>query len=94
MRSYERNGITVDQCGECRGIFLDRGELEHLIEADARAHSSTPGPSTPTAARTAAPPGRTGPLGHDDRHDDDDYRHSGHSQQKKRKRSWVDELFD
>lgn len=27
MRSYERNGVTVDQCGECRGIFLDRGEL-------------------------------------------------------------------
>ncbi|HSK49182.1 MAG TPA: zf-TFIIB domain-containing protein [Solirubrobacterales bacterium] len=34
MRSYERNGVTVDQCGECRGIFLDRGELEHLIDAE------------------------------------------------------------
>lgn len=34
MRSYERNGITVDQCTECRGIFLDRGELERLIEAE------------------------------------------------------------
>ena len=30
MRSYERNGITVDQCGECRGIFLDEGELPRL----------------------------------------------------------------
>lgn len=34
MRSYERSGVTVDQCSECRGIFLDRGELERLIEAE------------------------------------------------------------
>ena len=34
MRSYERNNVTVDQCGDCRGIFLDRGELEHLIDAE------------------------------------------------------------
>ena len=27
MHSYERNGVTVDQCADCRGIFLDRGEL-------------------------------------------------------------------
>lgn len=36
MRAYERSGITVDQCGECRGIFLDRGELERLVDAEAR----------------------------------------------------------
>ena len=35
MRSYERNGVTIDQCSECRGVFLDRGELEHLIDAEA-----------------------------------------------------------
>lgn len=34
MRSYERNGVTVDQCTGCRGVFLDRGELEHLIDAE------------------------------------------------------------
>jgi uncharacterized protein len=34
MRNYERNGVTVDQCTGCRGIFLDRGELEHLIDAE------------------------------------------------------------
>ena len=33
MVSYERNGITVEQCGDCRGVFLDRGELERLIAA-------------------------------------------------------------
>ncbi len=36
MRSYERNGVTVDQCKQCRGIFLDPGELEHLQAAEAR----------------------------------------------------------
>lgn len=34
MRSYERNGVTVDQCTGCRGIFLDRGELERLVDAE------------------------------------------------------------
>lgn len=34
MRRFERSGITVDQCSECRGVFLDRGELERLIDAE------------------------------------------------------------
>jgi Zn-finger nucleic acid-binding protein len=36
MRTYERNGVVVDQCVECRGIFLDRGELERLVDAEGR----------------------------------------------------------
>ena len=36
MRSYERNAVLVDQCTECRGIFLDRGELERLVDAEGR----------------------------------------------------------
>jgi Zn-finger nucleic acid-binding protein len=34
MRTYKRNGITIDQCTVCHGIFLDRGELERLIGAE------------------------------------------------------------
>lgn len=34
MRTYARNGITIDQCTICHGIFLDRGELELLISAE------------------------------------------------------------
>lgn len=45
MRTYERNGIHVDQCSECRGIFLDRGELEHLISAEASWKPATPAPA-------------------------------------------------
>ncbi|MBJ7598821.1 zf-TFIIB domain-containing protein [Candidatus Nephthysia bennettiae] len=36
MRSYERSGVTVDRCTECGGVFLDRGELERLIDAEAQ----------------------------------------------------------
>jgi uncharacterized protein len=35
MAAYERNGVLVEQCSDCRGLFLDRGELEHLISAEA-----------------------------------------------------------
>jgi uncharacterized protein len=34
MRSCERSGITIDQCTGCRGVFLDRGELERLVDAE------------------------------------------------------------
>jgi uncharacterized protein len=34
MGSYERSGIVVDQCQDCRGIFLDRGELERMVDAE------------------------------------------------------------
>ena len=41
MRTYERNGVHVDQCTECRGIFLDRGELDRLIDAENAWHGGT-----------------------------------------------------
>ncbi len=34
MRPYERSSILVEQCEDCRGIYLDHGELERLIEAE------------------------------------------------------------
>lgn len=40
MRSYERNGVTIDQCTGCRGVFLDRGELERLIDAESSFYES------------------------------------------------------
>ena len=44
MRTYERNGVHVDQCSECRGLFLDRGELERLTEAEHAYHREPPAP--------------------------------------------------
>jgi uncharacterized protein len=47
MRTYERNGVHVDQCSDCRGIFLDRGELDRLIDAENAWH----GDQAPAPAR-------------------------------------------
>ncbi|WP_030104546.1 zf-TFIIB domain-containing protein [Actinoalloteichus caeruleus] len=72
MRTYERNGVHIEQCQGCRGIFLDRGELEQLALAE-RAHYGRPAP--PPGPRPGPPPSRV----HDRRHEphprsDDRYR--------------------
>lgn len=82
MRSYERNGVTIDQCQECRGIFLDRGELDRLIDAEEK--------------RYAPSPERGRDRDDDDRwrggHDDSD---GGRRDGRKRKRGGIlGELFD
>ena len=51
MRTYERNGVHVDQCGDCRGIFLDRGELDRLIDAENAWHGDATPAATPQAPR-------------------------------------------
>ena len=62
MRVYERSGVTIDQCTECRGIFLDRGELEKLFAVEAnynRPGAAQPGyaaPPPPHAPGGYAPP--------------------------------------
>ena len=45
MRTYERHGVHVDQCSDCRGIFLDRGELDRLLDAE-KSGFSGPRPGT------------------------------------------------
>ena len=47
MRTYERNGVHIEQCTDCRGIFLDKGELEHLSAAEARWQAAPPAPASP-----------------------------------------------
>ena len=78
MRSYERNGIHVDQCTECRGLFLDRGELEHLVAAEGSFYGAdaAPRPSEPRA--------------HGHTHDTFHYRGKPHQ---KRKKHFLEELF-
>ena len=65
MRTYERNGVHVDQCAECRGIFLDRGELDRLIDAENAWHGGAP----------AAEPRNDRDRDDDDRHRDDHERY-------------------
>ena len=87
MRAYERNGVTIDQCTGCRGIFLDRGELEKLTDAEASYYGSRPAPAAP------APAAR---YPEDDRYRDDRYRGGDRDDyiKKKKKRSFLDDLFD
>lgn len=48
MRPYERNGVIIDQCTGCRGIFLDRGELESLMDAESSFYAArNPAPGIP-----------------------------------------------
>jgi uncharacterized protein len=54
MRSYERNGVVVDQCTGCGGLFLDRGELERLAEAET-SHYRDPGDEHRSEHRSERP---------------------------------------
>jgi len=48
MRTHKRNGVTIEQCTKCHGIFLDRGELEQLIgvESSFLGRYNAPGSAT------------------------------------------------
>ena len=41
----DRQGVEIDYCPQCRGVWLDRGELDKLIERDAAAPAPAPVPS-------------------------------------------------
>jgi len=63
MRQFERNGVHIDQCTECRGIFLDRGELEHLIDAENRLNAPPPrAAGAPTPPPPPPPPAQGYPA--------------------------------
>jgi uncharacterized protein len=80
MRTYERSSVHVDQCGDCRGVFLDRGELERLIDAESTFYQPS-GRSAPTYERGDYLSGGGHDRGYGDHHG-------------KRKRGFLSELFD
>jgi len=86
MRSYERSGVVIDQCGDCRGVYLDRGELERLITAEELAYAKPP---SENSARdySANYSDRSGSGHGGSKHDSN----SGH---KKRRGGFLGELFD
>lgn len=48
----DRQGIEIDYCPQCRGVWLDRGELDKLIE---RSAADTPPPPRPQQPRNDRP---------------------------------------
>jgi Zn-finger nucleic acid-binding protein len=44
MQTYNRSGVQIEQCGGCRGIFLDYGELEALTQLESQWTQPAPPP--------------------------------------------------
>ncbi|MEV0778788.1 zf-TFIIB domain-containing protein [Streptomyces sp. NPDC050433] len=56
MHTYNRNGVQIEQCSGCRGIFLDYGELESLTRLEAQwGQQAPPPPAAPGYPAPAAP---------------------------------------
>lgn len=87
----ERQGVEIDYCPSCRGVWLDRGELDKIIERSMQNERGF----VPVAqdARQAAQPYQHHRSEHGVHHDDhhrDEREHSSHGQRK----SFWKELFD
>ena len=83
----ERQGIEIDYCPSCRGVWLDRGELDKIIERSGAAQPAQPAPQAPPppqqpwGGQPAYPPQQGG------------YGYGKHGYPK-RKKSFLEELFD
>ncbi|MFZ5790663.1 MAG: zf-TFIIB domain-containing protein [Pseudomonadota bacterium] len=76
----ERQNVEIDYCPKCRGVWLDRGELDKIIE-----RSAAQSLERPMAGRPPAEPyGGYGKQGQRGSHGEHGYR----------RRSWLHELFD
>ncbi|OEU88777.1 zf-TFIIB domain containing protein [Streptomyces abyssalis] len=57
MQTFNRNGVQIEQCGGCRGIFLDYGELESLTRLESQWQQPPgPPPAAPYGQQGHAPP--------------------------------------
>lgn len=74
----ERQGIEIDYCPQCRGVWLDRGELDKIIERSAQ--------EAPPAGYSQPPPV--------ERYQEPHYRGERYHGKPKKKKSLLGELFD
>lgn len=90
-----RSGIEIDYCPNCRGVWLDRGELDKIIERHILEMQGGARP-TPYAPETAPPPYRPEPQRSAPRYEDDDdyYYDDRHKRKRRKKRDWLEDLFD
>lgn len=96
MQTLERGGVQFDMCPNCRGVWLDRGELEKLMEsatAEGRAQAPVMAPAPQPQAGYAPTPPQGGYR--DDRYRDDRYRRDeDYYRHKKKKRLDIFDIFD
>jgi Zn-finger nucleic acid-binding protein len=97
----ERQGVEIDYCPQCRGIWLDRGELDKIIErysADNSQEMEKPA-KAPTYSQPEypQPPPQPSPQihvhGYDKHYEQKYHGHGGHGHPYKKK-SLLKELFD
>jgi uncharacterized protein len=92
----DRGGVEIDYCPRCRGVWLDRGELDKIIERSAGVAAPVAAVARPAAEpspRYQPEPRREEPRREETRRrddDDDDRRYS----KPKRRESFLSELFD
>ena len=91
----DRGGVEIDYCPKCRGVWLDRGELDKIIDRAsgetpvAAAPAPRPMPQNPPPVYQSEPQRPRGDYRRDHDDDGDDYRHG-----RKRKKSILGEIFD
>lgn len=88
-----REGVEIDFCPQCRGVWLDRGELDKIIDRVATSLSSS---AAAPAAGFPAPqaPGRRDDRDRDRDRYDDRNRYDDDRDRKRKKRSFLDDIFD
>lgn len=90
----ERSGIEIDYCPKCRGVWLDRGELDKIIERAAPPAAAATRPAQnfdhrPQQYSQPQPSNQSyGQQGHNDPH------HQGDYYKKKKREGFLSELFD
>lgn len=89
-----RQNIEIDYCPQCRGVWLDRGELDKIIERSVAEHAPAPQPAPHPAQQPATTyrDDRSRRRDHRDRYDRDDDRYD--DRKRKKKKSWLYEIFD
>lgn len=105
----ERSGIEIDYCPQCRGVWLDRGELDKIIERSGPAEGAAPQAAAQAAPQPAPPlhqpSGGSGPwdmggathggYGHGGySHGGPPGDYRGGKPYYKKKKHWLSELFD
>jgi Zn-finger nucleic acid-binding protein len=81
----ERQGVEIDYCPQCRGVWLDRGELDKIIERNGKEMAAYQPPVQPQPQQQYSQPQQQyGQPQH----------YQGHGYPQKRKKSFFEELFD
>lgn len=88
----ERHGIEIDYCPECRGVWLDRGELDKIID---RAGTIAPQPGAAAAPTPYGQPPYAEQRYPEPRYSEPRYEQGyGQRPYKKKRENWLSELFD